>query len=305
MMPKILSSKSLQLSKTTFSSLHNHVLSSYASLDGNSFYEDEWFRDAGGGGISCVIENGSVFEKAAVNFSYITGDDLPHSALKQRVSVKFDSFVATGVSVIAHPINPYVPTSHMNVRVFFLLEEGVVTAWWFGGGYDLTPYFVFEEDVYQWHYHAMLALGDYSGDRYTRYKSQCDKYFYLPHRQEARGVGGIFYDQVNDLSFDEGLSLSQKVLMTYVNSYTHIVRKRSDMTFCDVHRDFQHYRRTRYAEFNLLYDRGTQFGIQSGGRIESIFASMPPSLGWMYQKSGDIKLFEKQLLPYLQPRSWV
>ena len=304
-MPKTLSNNHLQISKTTFSSLHNHVLTSFSSLEGCPFYVDEWVRDAGGGGTSCVVENGSVFEKAAVNFSYIIGDDLPLSALKQRVSVEFDSFVATGVSVIVHPKNPYVPSSHLNVRVFFLLEDGHIKAWWFGGGYDLTPYFVFEEDVYHWHYHAMLALSDYGEDRYTRYKLQCDKYFYLPHRQEARGVGGIFYDQVNDLSFDEGISLSQTVLMTYVNSFTHIVRKRKDIPFNDVHRDFQRYRRTRYAEFNLLYDRGTQFGIQSGGRIESIFASMPPSLGWMYQKSEDIRKFDTQLLPYLQPRAWL
>ena len=250
-----------------------------------SFEIDDWKRETGGGGRTRVLTNGAVFEQGGVNFSEVSGDDLPASATASRPELAGRSFRAMGVSLVIHPHNPYVPTSHANVRFFIAEKDGEDPIWWFGGGYDLTPYYGNEEDVIHWHTIAKAACDPFGADVYSRFKKWCDEYFYLKHRDECRGVGGLFFDDLNEWGFDRCFAFMQSVGDSYIKAYAPIVQKRKDTEFGERERDFQLYRRGRYVEFNLVYDRGTLFGLQSGGRTESILMSLPPLVKWRISRS--------------------
>ncbi|MCF6765660.1 oxygen-dependent coproporphyrinogen oxidase [Thiotrichales bacterium 19S3-7] len=274
--------------------------------DQTKFLHDAWEFETGGGGLSCVIADGSMMEKGGVNFSRIKGPELPKSILEMKPELKGYQYEVMGVSVVMHPVNPYVPTSHMNVRFFYAEKEGVEPIWWFGGGYDLTPYYAFDEDCKNWHLSAYNACKDFGEDSYEKYKRQCDEYFYLPHRDEQRGIGGIFYDYLNHWSFESCFAFMQSVGNAYVDAYLPIIAKRKHTPFGERERSFQLYRRGRYAEFNLIYDRGTHFGLQNNGRTESILMSLPPVVNWLYNhqlepKSKEAELTEK----YLIKRNWL
>lgn len=270
------------------------------------FIEDAWDRDEGGGGRSRVLTNGEVFEQAGVNFSHVFGSNLPPSATAKRPELANRQFEAMGVSLVIHPRNPYVPTSHANVRFFIAKKAGQPDIWWFGGGFDLTPFYPFREDVLHWHQIARQACQPFGEDVYARYKKWCDEYFYLKHRNETRGAGGLFFDDLNEPDFAQTFAFMQSVGNHYVPAYLPIVQKRKDITFGDRERNFQLYRRGRYVEFNLVYDRGTLFGLQSGGRTESILMSMPPVAHWQYnwkpeEGSPEAELYET----YLKPQNWL
>ncbi|MBI3188989.1 MAG: oxygen-dependent coproporphyrinogen oxidase [Gammaproteobacteria bacterium] len=269
------------------------------------FTIDAWTREQGGGGRSCILQNGTTFESAGINFSHVFGSGLPASATAHRPELAGRSFQAMGVSLVIHPNNPYVPTSHANVRFFIAEKPGEEPVWWFGGGYDLTPYYAFEEDVIHWHQTAKQACAPFGADVYARYKKWCDEYFHLKHRNEPRGVGGLFFDDLNEWGFDKSFGFMQSVGDHYLKAYIPIVQKRKDIAYGERERDFQLYRRGRYVEFNLVYDRGTLFGLQSGGRTESILMSMPPLVKWRYNwqpEAGtpEAELYEK----YLIKREW-
>ena len=287
--------------------LQQSICDALAEEDGEkTFVADEWQREQGGGGKSCVLSNGAVFESAGINFSHVFGDGLPASATAHRPELAGRSFQAMGVSLVIHPKNPYVPTSHANVRFFIAEKEGEDPVWWFGGGFDLTPYYGNEEDVKHWHSVAKQACDPFGEDVYPKYKKWCDEYFYLKHRDEPRGVGGLFFDDLNEWGFEKSFAFMRSVGDHYVKAYRPIVQKRKNMEYGERERDFQLYRRGRYVEFNLVYDRGTLFGLQSGGRTESILMSMPPNVRWRYNwqpESGtpEAELYEK----YLKPRDWV
>ncbi len=271
-----------------------------------TFIADEWQREQGGGGRSCVMAGGAVFEQAGINFSHVSGDLLPVSATVNRPELAGRGYQAMGVSLVIHPNNPHVPTSHANVRFFIAEKPGEESLWWFGGGFDLTPYYAYEEDVIHWHQTAKRVCDPFGEGVYAKYKKWCDDYFYLKHRNEARGVGGLFFDDLNEWGFDECFAFMQSVGDQYLDAYLPIVNKRKHTVYGERERDFQLYRRGRYVEFNLLYDRGTLFGLQSGGRTESIFMSMPPLVKWRYDwrpgpGSAEAELYEK----YLQPREWI
>ncbi len=271
-----------------------------------TFIADEWQREQGGGGRSCVLADGGVFESAGINFSHVFGDGLPASATAHRPELAGRSFQAMGVSLVIHPKNPYVPTSHANVRFFIAEKEGEAPVWWFGGGFDLTPYYGNEDDVKHWHRVAKQACDPFGDDVYSRYKQWCDEYFYLKHRDEPRGIGGLFYDDLNEWGFEKCFAFMQSVGDHYIQAYLPIVQKRKAMQYGERERDFQLYRRGRYVEFNLVYDRGTLFGLQSGGRTESILMSMPPNVRWRYNwqpesGSAEAELYEK----YLRPQEWI
>lgn len=270
------------------------------------FVEDQWIKESGGGGRSRVITNGSIFEKGGVNFSHVIGENMPASATAQRPELAGRSYQAVGVSLVMHPDNPYIPTSHANVRFFIAEKAGEKPIWWFGGGFDLTPYYGFEEDCRHWHQAAKNICDKYGADRYQTYKEWCDRYFYLKHRNEPRGVGGLFFDDLNEPSFEECFSFVKDVGSTYLDAYLPIVEKRKDIAFTEAAKQFQRYRRGRYVEFNLVYDRGTLFGLQSGGRTESILMSMPPEVRWEYSwepepGSEEARLYDE----FLQPRDWI
>ena len=270
------------------------------------FKEDSWVRDEGGGGISQVLERGAVFEKAGVNFSDVHGKELPSSATQARPNLAGRSFRAVGVSVVIHPHNPYVPTSHANVRFFVAEKEGEPPVWWFGGGFDLTPYYGFEEDAVHWHKTAKAACDPFGEDLYTRCKETCDRYFYLKHRQEARGIGGIFFDDYNAPGFEDSFAFMQRVGNHYMQAYQPIVARRKATAFNDTEKQFQLYRRGRYVEFNLVYDRGTLFGLQSGGRTESILMSLPPLVRWDYNYQPEPGTQEAKLYDtFLKPQNWI
>lgn len=266
------------------------------------FNEETWEHTAGGGGKTRVLQRGRLIEQGAVNFSHIFGLGLPSSASIRRPQLQTTPFQALGLSLIIHPYNPYVPTVHMNLR-FILLQSSVADpAWWFGGGFDLTPYYPFVEDCQHWHHMAKAACDPFGKDLYVQYKKNCDDYFYLKHRNEARGIGGIFFDDMNQGDFQTSFQFIQGVGTHFLMAYLPIVQRRKQYTYGKRERDFQCYRRSRYVEFNLLYDRGTLFGLQSGGRIESILTSMPPQVHWRYNwqpKTGspEAELTEKFLLP--------
>ena len=273
---------------------------------GQKFIEDSWQRDAGGGGYSRVLSNGSVFEQAGVNFSHVHGHHLPAAATAQRPELAGRRFEAIGVSLVIHPLNPYVPTSHANVRFFIAHKEGVEPIWWFGGGFDLTPYYGFEEDAVHWHRTARAACQPFGNSVYTDYKKWCDEYFFLKHRNEPRGIGGLFFDDLNAWGFTRCFEFIQSIGNHYIPAYRPIVARRKDLQFGDRERDFQLYRRGRYVEFNLIYDRGTLFGLQSGGRTESILMSLPPLVKWRYNWHPDPATEEARLYEvFLKPRDWL
>lgn len=278
----------------------------FAALDGGEFREEEWERPEGGGGRTRVLEEGTVFERAGINFSDVRGDQLPPSASARRPELAGRAFRAMGVSVVVHPRNPYVPTSHGNVRFFEATKAGEPPVWWFGGGFDLTPFYPFEEDCVAWHRAAKEVCDAYDPTAYGKFKAWCDEYFFLKHRQEPRGIGGIFFDDLNEFGFGRTASFARGVLSAYREAYASIVQLRRDHSFCDRERQFQLYRRGRYVEFNLVYDRGTLFGLQSGGRTESILVSMPPAVRWTYDFQPEAGSPEERLTKdFLISRDWV
>lgn len=302
-----MSEVSLQAVKDYLLGLQDHICEELAKEDGSStFREDSWDREQGGGGRSRVLENGAVIEKGGVNFSHVFGNQLPPSATAARPELAGRSFQAMGVSLVIHPKNPYVPTSHANVRFFVAEKEGEDPVWWFGGGFDLTPFYGFEEDVVHWHQTAKEACDPFGEEIYPEFKSWCDDYFYIKHRDEPRGVGGLFFDDLNRFDFDTSFALMRSVGDAYIQAYRPIVARRKDHEYGDRERQFQLYRRGRYVEFNLVYDRGTIFGLQSGGRTESILMSLPPLVRWDYDwhpqpDSAEIELYQK----FLIHREWL
>ncbi len=272
-----------------------------------TFIKDEWKKPNGNGnGLTRVLTAGKVFEQAGVNFSIVHGDNMPASATAMRPELAGRSFSALGVSLVIHPNNPYVPTSHANVRFFIAEKEGEEPIWWFGGGFDLTPYYGFDEDAIFWHQTAKEACDPFGEDVYPKYKKWCDDYFYMKHRDEQRGIGGLFFDDLNEGGFDECFAFMRSVGDSYIKAYRPIVEKRQDTPFGDHERQFQLYRRGRYVEFNLVYDRGTLFGLQTGGRTESILMSLPPLVRWEYQYEPEPNTPEAQLYEkFLKPQDWV
>jgi len=267
---------------------------------GARFQKDTWKN-----GITCAIA-GDTFEKGGVNFSHVTGETLPAIASVKRPELAGSVFEAMGVSVVMHPRNPFVPTAHLNVRYFQATKKNGEHVWWVGGGYDLTPYYGFEDDCAHWHRSAKKACDAINPDYYSRYKKWADDYFYIKHRNEQRGIGGLFFDDLNAVSFDHCFSLLKKVGDSFIDAYLPIVEKRKSHAFAQKHRDFQYYRRGRYAEFNLVYDRGTLFGLQFGGRIESILVSLPPVVHWIYDWKPEMGSEEARLTEFfLQPRDWI
>ena len=294
------------LVKDYLTDLQGWIIGRLEELDGSAFRRDEWTRPEGGGGISCLIEDGNLFERGGVNFSHVTGDALPASASATRPELAGRSFQAMGVSLVMHPRNPYVPTVHMNVRFFVAQKSGAEPVSWFGGGMDLTPYYGFEEDAVHFHRTCRDALDPFGADVHARFKKWCDEYFYLKHRKEPRGVGGIFFDDLSEPDFDTCFALVRSVGDHLIDAYLPIVERRRDLPFGEAEREFQAYRRGRYVEFNLVYDRGTLFGLQSGGRTESILMSLPPVVKWRYDWKPAPGTAEARLYTdFLTARDWV
>jgi coproporphyrinogen III oxidase len=287
--------------------LQNNICSALSEEDGQATFGDEqWQRPEGGDGRSRVLAQGAVFEKAGVNFSHVLGDSLPASATAARPELAGRSYQAMGVSLVIHPLNPYVPTSHANVRLFVAEKEGEEPVWWFGGGYDLTPYYGNREDCISWHQTAAAACEPFGSDVYPRYKAWCDEYFFLGHRDEPRGIGGLFYDDLNEWDFDTCFAFMQSVGDSFVPAYRPIVQRRKNDVYGERERQFQLYRRGRYVEFNLVFDRGTLFGLQSGGRTEAILMSLPPLVRWEYDYQPKIGSPEFELTDYyLTGRDWL
>ena len=287
--------------------LQDSICSELSEEDGRAdFLVDEWQRDQGGGGRSRVLSGGAVFEKAGVNFSHVYGGQLPPSATASRPELAGRSFQAMGVSLVIHPENPYVPTSHANVRLFVAEKDGEEPVWWFGGGYDLTPYYGNREDCTEWHRVAADACAPFGEDVYPRFKAWCDDYFFLRHRKEPRGIGGLFFDDLNEWDFDTTFAFIRAVGDSYVRAYRPIVARRKDTPYGDRERQFQLYRRGRYVEFNLVFDRGTLFGLQSDGRTEAILMSLPPLVRWEYDYRPEPGTAEAELTDYyLQSRDWL
>ncbi len=287
--------------------LQDQICQALADADGGaSFKEETWERAEGGGGRSRVLTHGNVFEQAGVNFSHVFGDKMPGSATAHRPELAGRGFEAMGVSLVIHPLNPHVPTSHANVRFFIAEKAGEAPVWWFGGGFDLTPFYPVETDVVHWHQVAKQCCDAFGAEVYPKYKTWCDEYFYLKHRQETRGVGGLFFDDLNEWGFEQSFAFMRSVGESYIKAYVPIVQARKDTPFTEAQRQFQLYRRGRYVEFNLVFDRGTLFGLQSGGRTESILMSMPPLVRWEYgyqpePGSAEARLYER----YLRPQDWL
>jgi coproporphyrinogen III oxidase len=287
--------------------LQDRICGEIALEDGSAhFGEDAWQRPEGGGGRTRILTEGTAFEQAGVNFSHVFGKQLPASATAHRPELSGRAWQALGVSLVIHPNNPYVPTSHMNVRFFIAEKEGSEPVWWFGGGFDLTPYYPFDEDAIHWHRTARAACAPLGSSYYDRYKKWCDEYFYLKHRNETRGIGGLFFDDLQEPGFEHCFAFMQSVGDHYLDAYLPIVQKRKGMSYGERERDFQLYRRGRYVEFNLVYDRGTLFGLQSGGRTESILMSLPPLVKWRYNwqpepGSPEARLYDE----FLKPRQWL
>lgn len=287
--------------------LQDSIVAGVERLDGKAtFARDVWERQEGGGGISRVLTDGALMEQAGIGFSHVMGDNLPPSATKARPELAGRRFEAMGVSLVFHPRNPHVPTTHANVRVFAALAEDREPIWWFGGGFDLTPFYPREEDVLLWHETAKAACDPFGDDVYDRYKKWCDEYFYLPHRGETRGVGGLFYDDLNEWEFDRCFAFMRSIGDHFLKAYEPIVERRRDDAYTDEQRQFQLYRRGRYVEFNLVYDRGTLFGLQSGGRTESILMSLPPQVRWEYGWQAAPGTKEHELTDrWLKPVDWL
>jgi coproporphyrinogen III oxidase len=286
--------------------LHEQLVAALEEEDGaGRFRKDVWERPGGGGGVTRVLEEGALFEKAGVGLSDIGGEALPPSATDGRPEFAGRRFRAAGVSLIAHPLNPYAPTAHLNVRFFLAERAGEEPVWWFGGGFDLTPYYGFEEDAVHWHRTARAACAPFGEDVYPRFKQACDRYFFLRHRDEPRGIGGLFFDDLNEGGFERCFALTRSVGEHFLPAYLPILRRRRDEPWTGRERNFQLYRRGRYVEFNLVQDRGTLFGLQSGGRAESILMSLPPRVWWAYDwrpvpGSPEAELYER----FLRPRDW-
>jgi coproporphyrinogen III oxidase len=290
--------------------LQGRIVAELERLDGSSFRADSWERDrdggGGGGGITRVIEEGGVFERGGVAFSHVLGDTLPPSASGSRPELAGRKWEAMGVSLVLHPRNPYVPTVHLNVRFFVALKPDAEPVWWFGGGMDLTPCYGFEKDATRFHGECRDALAPFGADYHPRFKKWCDEYFYLRHRGEPRGVGGIFFDDFHERDFGFCFSLLKSIGDHFIPAYVPIVERRRDTPYGERERDFQAYRRGRYVEFNLVWDRGTLFGLQSGGRTESILMSMPPVARWRYNWKPEPGTQEAWLYEhFLVPRDWV
>ncbi|MCP4597977.1 oxygen-dependent coproporphyrinogen oxidase [Neptuniibacter sp.] len=287
--------------------LQDAICDALEQADGEGkFFQDEWQREAGGGGRTRVLADGAVIEKGGVNFSHVFGDKLPGSATAHRPELAGRSFQAMGVSLVIHPHNPYIPTSHANVRFFIAEKEGEEPVWWFGGGFDLTPYYGNDEDCKFWHQTAKEACDPFGEDIYPRFKEWCDEYFYLKHRDEPRGVGGLFFDDLNELGFEKSFALMQSIGNAYSKAYLPIIERNKDKEYGERQRDFQLHRRGRYVEFNLVFDRGTLFGLQSGGRTESILMSLPPEVRWGYDWKPEPDTEEAVLYErYLKPRNWL
>jgi len=288
--------------------LQNDICEEFGELDSKSnFDKDIWKREDGrGNGITRVISNGNVFEKGGVNYSIISGDKMPISATALRPELEGRNYTALGLSLVLHPDNPFIPTAHANVRLFIAEEEKKKPIWWFGGGFDLTPYYGFEEDAVHWHRVAKNACKPFGDEIYPKYKKWCDDYFYLSHRNEQRGVGGLFFDDLNEGGFDACFEFMKSVGNHFSKAYAPIVQKRIGTSFTEKHKEFQLYRRGRYVEFNLIQDRGTLFGLQSGGRTESILMSLPPMVKWSYKHTIEPSCEEEKLTKYfLKPRDWI
>ncbi|HED15295.1 MAG TPA: oxygen-dependent coproporphyrinogen oxidase [Gammaproteobacteria bacterium] len=293
--------------KTYLLNLQDTICTGLASFEEKrAFQQEEWQHENGGGGRTRVLADGAVFEQAGINFSHVYGNNLPASATAHRPELAGRSFQAMGVSLVIHPLNPYVPTSHANVRFFIAEKEGTDPVWWFGGGFDLTPYYPFREDVIQWHRMSKAACAPFGNDVYARYKKWCDEYFFLRHRNETRGVGGLFFDDLNEGGFDHCFAFMRSVGDHYLTAYQPVVAQRKDTPYGERERDFQLYRRGRYVEYNLVYDRGTLFGLQSGGRTESILMSLPPLVKWRYNWKPEPGTPENDLYEnYLKPADWL
>lgn len=293
--------------KTYLLQLQHTLCTKFENLDGQAqFGEDTWQRPAGGGGITRILTDGLIFSKAGVNFSHVSGANLPASASAHRPELAGRHFNALGISVVIHPDNPYVPTSHANVRFFVAEKEGATPIWWFGGGFDLTPYYGFTEDCIHWHQTALRACQPFGQNIYPKFKQWCDDYFFIKHRNEARGIGGLFFDDYNEISFAHSFNLMQSIGNHYIEAYAPIVLRRKSHSFGAREKEFQKYRRGRYVEFNLVYDRGTLFGLQSNGRTESILISLPPEVTWAYnwhpeENSPEAKLYTD----FLPRRDWL
>ncbi len=297
----------IQAVKTYLLKLQKNICNELETEDGGGkFIEDTWEREQGGGGRTRVLTEGAVFEQAGVNFSEVFGGQMPASATAHRPELAGRNFRAMGVSLVIHPHNPYIPTSHANVRFFIAEKEGEEPIWWFGGGFDLTPYYPFKDDVVRWHREARDACAPFGEDIYPKYKKWCDEYFYLKHRDETRGVGGLFFDDLNEEGFDKSFEFMRSVGNHYIQAYRPIVARRKGMEYGSRERDFQLYRRGRYVEFNLVFDRGTLFGLQTGGRTESILMSLPPLVRWQYNYQPEPGSPEAVLYKeYLKPRDWL
>ena len=294
------------LVKDYLSGLQLKLVEALQLVDGKNFLIDSWHREEGGGGTTSILENGNVFERAGIGYSCVTGSKLPKTATDAHPEVENRKWEAMGISLVFHPKNPFIPTVHMNVRFFVASQDGQPDIWWFGGGVDLTPYYPFEEDVVHFHKTLKNTLDPFNKSLYPKFKRNCDDYFLLTHRNEARGIGGIFFDDFNDKKFEYCLDLIKAVGNNFSNAYLPIVQKRKNTKFTNKERNFQLYRRSRYVEFNLLQDRGTLFGIQSKGRVESILMSMPPLVKWSYDwKAKKGSLEEKLYTDFLPPKDWV
>ena len=286
--------------------LQSTMVIAVEAVDGGTFIRDEWKRPEGGGGISRLIEGGAVIERGGVNFSHVLGNRLPPSATAARPELAGANFEAMGVSLVIHPVNPHAPTTHMNVRFFIATPQQGAPVWWFGGGMDLTPYYGYMEDAIHWHAQAKAACVPFGEELHPRFKKQCDEYFFLKHRNEPRGIGGTFFDDFNALSFTESFALMRSVGEHFVPGYVPILKRRCDMSYGARERDWQLTRRGRYVEFNLVWDRGTHFGLQSNGRTEAILMSMPPQVRWRYDHMPEAGTPEHALhTEFLVVRDWV
>ncbi len=289
-----------------FLELQNRIVTALQKIEGNDFRRDAWDRPEGGGGISCLTENGRVFERGVVSFSHVFGQQLPPSASASRPELAGRGFEAMGVSLVLHPRNPYAPTVHLNVRFFIATHAQEAPVWWFGGGMDLTPYYGFVEDADHFHRTCKAALSPFGAEYHPRFKRWCDEYFYIKHRKEPRGIGGIFFDDLNERDFEFSFGIAQSVGNHFLPAYTPILERRNQLPYGEKEREFQAYRRGRYVEFNLVYDRGTLFGLQSQGRVESILMSLPPMVTWRYQWQPERDSDEEKLYrEFLTGRDWV
>ncbi|MDC1026125.1 oxygen-dependent coproporphyrinogen oxidase [Candidatus Thioglobus sp.] len=297
----------IDLVKKYLIELQQSICSEVELIEGGvKFDQDNWTRDdKRGSGLTNILTNGNIFEKGGINYSIITGDKMPKSATALRPELEGRKYTALGVSLVLHPENPFIPTAHANVRFFIAEEQGKNPIWWFGGGFDLTPYYGFDEDAVHWHQTAKKACMPFGEDVYPKYKKWCDDYFYLGHRDEQRGIGGLFFDDLNSGGFDECFDFMKSVGNHFSEAYLPIVRKRMSTPYTGNEKNFQLYRRGRYVEFNLIHDRGTLFGLQSGGRTESILMSLPPTVKWSYQFKAKPDSEEEKLTSYfLKPRDW-